>query len=370
MSRRLFEDLSDLPDAGPAAAEPAQRPRTERPCADADLSDREDAVLLLPADAPTQSGRDADSGRVRRSRLGRVLFAAVLALAALLLGRGLYAFVVEAFEFNPAFGWTQTGLLAMLAVLLGCAVAGEWRALLRLRHGERLRGLCRRAAAEPGSAEAQNELIRGLAGLLADVESRAPAAVRGRAAQVRLRLGPESSAADWVQAMEEELLAPLDRQVERTIQKEALNVGLGTAISPYGFLDAAVALWRNARMVSRIAQAYQVRPGAWGTCRLVRRAVVAVALADLAQETSTALLGAFRGVSSMLSPVGQGLTNAALTIRLGLLAQQECRPLPLPEASRRHTASMLSGSVLGPIRRMLRARIRGEGRPHEAQTDA
>ncbi len=36
--------------------------------------------------------------------------------------------------------------------------------------------------------------------------------------------------------------------------------------------------------------------------------------------------GAFRGIASLISPVGQGLTNAALTIRLGLLESELIAP--------------------------------------------
>jgi len=120
----------------------------------------------------------------------------------------------------------------------------------------------------------------------------------------------------------------LDEEARQAIQRESFNVGLGTAVSPYGFVDAILVCWRNVRLIRHIAEVYQVRPGAYGTWLILKRVVVAVALADLAQEASTAFLGAFRGIASLISPVGQGLTNAALTIRLGLLAQRECRPLP------------------------------------------
>jgi putative membrane protein len=158
----------------------------------------------------------------------------------------------------------------------------------------------------------------------------------------------------------------MDDRIQQIIQREAVNVGLGTAISPYGFIDVIVALWRNLKLVRQVAEAYQGRPGLVGTFLVVRRALAAVALADLAHETSAMLVGAFRGLA-FLSPIGQGLTNAALTVRLGLLVQAECRPLPMPPGKTRSAASLLLRSVPEQLRRLVRRR---EDKSNDAQPPA
>ena len=63
----------------------------------------------------------------------------------------------------------------------------------------------------------------------------------------------------------EKLLAPLDRAADRMIRAEALSVGIATAVSPSGALDAFLVLWRNANLVSRIAGLYYGKPGVRGS---------------------------------------------------------------------------------------------------------
>ena len=95
--------------------------------------------------------------------------------------------------------------------------------------------------------------------------------------------------------------------------------------------------------------------------RARRRQCAIKALADLTHETASTFLGAFRGLGSLLSPVGQGLANAALTARLGLLTQRACRPLPLPAEAQRNILNVLRRSVMEEVRRRLKRRTSEDG---------
>jgi uncharacterized membrane protein YcjF (UPF0283 family) len=61
------------------------------------------------------------------------------------------------------------------------------------------------------------------------------------------------------------LLSELDAKVEAYIRREALAVGVSTAVCTSGTLDAFVVLWRAANMVSRISRYYYGRPGLHGS---------------------------------------------------------------------------------------------------------
>jgi len=366
MKADLFRDLSDLPDADPAeSAAPSPLPAVREPeppapagnLLDADLSEAEDAA---EEDLQQLDAASAQQARLRRPvelprfPVGRLFLLALAGLAVIFMAREVYQFAAETFAFDVSLGWVSLGLLVALAAMILWAVLREIRAYRRLSQCERLRESCRACRADPDDARAETELMTELGALLTAFEENGPEDLRARVQQLRLGVGTEPEAGDWLAAVEDRLLKPMDEEAHEIIQREAVNVGLGTAISPYGFLDATLALWRNVRMVRRVAEIYQVRPGVVGTYVILRRALAAVVLADLAQEASTALLGAFRGIATLISPIGQGLTNATLTIRLGLLAQTECRPLPLPPERSRGTASLLTRAVPAQIKRQLR----------------
>ena len=82
----------------------------------------------------------------------------------------------------------------------------------------------------------------------------------------------------------ERLLAPLDRKAAVAIRAEALKVGLATAVSPYGALDAFLVLWRNVNLVTRVATIYYGRPGARGTLKILRDVAMATMLGAYLEE--------------------------------------------------------------------------------------
>ena len=126
------------------------------------------------------------------------------------------------------------------------------------------------------------------------------------------------------------LLAPLDRRAREVIRQEALAVGVTTAVSWNGTMDAFLVLWRSCNLASRIARIYYGRPGVRGTLSILRdvsAATLASAyLQDLGQMAGGALGGAFgKTVGTVAGPLMEGGLNAVATLRIGYLTQARCR---------------------------------------------
>ena len=126
------------------------------------------------------------------------------------------------------------------------------------------------------------------------------------------------------------LLEPLDKQVRAVIRQEALAVGVATAVSWNGTIDAFIVLWRNCNLASRIARIYYGRPGVRGTLGILRdvsAATLASAyLGDLTEMAGTALSGAFgKTVGAVGGPLLEGGLNAVATLRIGYLTRARCR---------------------------------------------
>lgn len=146
----------------------------------------------------------------------------------------------------------------------------------------------------------------------------------GDAEAIRSELGT------WAARRLPALLKDLDQKADRLIYREALAVGLATAASPNGALDAFVMLWRSIRLVSRVAELYYGRPGWLGTLAICRDVSVATALAGYLQGISdslgTVLARSLGGVSGLVAgPAVDGITNALVLIRIGYLARERCR---------------------------------------------
>ncbi len=128
----------------------------------------------------------------------------------------------------------------------------------------------------------------------------------------------------------EPLLAPLDRLVERDIHAEATAVGVATAISLSGAVDATIVLWRNVNMVSRVARIYYGRPSLRASLMVVRDVAGAVVLSralddvtDMAGDALGRVAGRIGGM--VAGPVMDGSVNALVTLKLGYLAKSRCR---------------------------------------------
>lgn len=128
----------------------------------------------------------------------------------------------------------------------------------------------------------------------------------------------------------ERLLAPLDVKARKVIRQEALGVGIATAISWNGTIDAFIVLWRNCNLISRIARIYYGRPGARGTLSILRdvsAAVIAGAyLQDLSEAAGSALGGVFgKTVGALGGPLLDGGLNGVATLRIAYVAKARCR---------------------------------------------
>ncbi|MBA4228128.1 MAG: hypothetical protein C0456_16015 [Hyphomonas sp.] len=128
----------------------------------------------------------------------------------------------------------------------------------------------------------------------------------------------------------EALLAPLDKRVNQIIHAEAVSVGVATAISMNGTVDAFIVLWRNANLVARVSRLYFGRPHLMGSLRILRdvAAIVVAARAledvtDITGEVVGSLLGRMGGL--IAGPVMDGGINAMMTLKLGYLAKRRCR---------------------------------------------
>ena len=181
-------------------------------------------------------------------------------------------------------------------------------------------------AALPGNPEWTGSSTEVDAALAACRELRG--AARQTSAADLARLGERIAAVEREHV--DRLLAPLDRKAADAIRNEAFKIGVATAVSPFGTLDAFVVLWRNCNLIARIARIYYGRPGPGGTLRVVRDVSMATLagayLQDLG-EVAGEMVGSLAGKTAgfFTGPLMEGCLNGVATLRVGYLAKGRCR---------------------------------------------
>lgn len=148
---------------------------------------------------------------------------------------------------------------------------------------------------------------------------------------------------DWSDRSMNRALGDVDDRADRLIYQEALSVGLATAASPNGVLDAFVMLWRSVRLVSELGLLYYGRPGVWGVLAICRDVSAAVAVAGYMQNVTNSLGNILTGTLGragglIAGPAVDGITNALVLIRIGHLAKERCRSYRRWDAATRRNA--------------------------------
>lgn len=169
------------------------------------------------------------------------------------------------------------------------------------------------------------------------------------------------------QRFEVDVLALADQQAQREISRFAGEGAVLVAASPSAILDMLVMLWRNQRMISRIAAIYGVRLGYWSRIRLWRQLLANIVYAgasEVIMDAGTVMLGA-ELAGKLSARAGQGLGAGLLTARLGLQAQRLCRPLPFV-----HNKQASLGRLQAQLLKQLAQRLPELYRSRSAKTAA
>jgi len=147
---------------------------------------------------------------------------------------------------------------------------------------------------------------------------------------------PYWSADEERERFEVDILSRVDQQATRVISRWSAEAAAMVAVSPFALLDMLIVMWRNQRMISRIAELYGVKLGYWARIRLWRQVFVNIAYAGLSEVAVD--LGAQWVSAELLTRLstraGQGLGAGLLTARLGYQVIELCRPMPFVQVKK------------------------------------
>ncbi len=147
--------------------------------------------------------------------------------------------------------------------------------------------------------------------------------------------------------VEREFVRPLDEKAYSVVRQYAIQTGIAVGASPFPALDALLTLWRNAMMISEIRAIYGVPPSLRNRLTILHNVLKNIAVTGLT-EVSIDWVTDF--IPSPLGKIGlrasQGVGSAVATARIGMIACEFCRPLPLSEEEEKSLLKKLCDASL------------------------
>ena len=291
---------------------------------------------------PVEAAVLADAAR-RRSG---IRWGVALGISTLLLVAG--AIVIDAelwldglFTRSAWLGTAAAALFGSVVVALVGFVGGEYRNLLRLRSAQAIREQGYRLSQASGRFEGRgfmNDLLR--------LTSGNPAG-RALCEQYRDAIADTHDDREAMELFERVVLRPLDEAAYAAVRRAARDTAIGASVSPVAGIDALIVLWRSLRMVREVAQVYGLRPTRLSVLALVRRMFVTATFAVTADVVGD-VLGAHLGgrLAGLLSgKLAEGVYAGVRTARLGLIAVEQCRPLPFAADDRPNLRQLVAQSL-------------------------
>lgn len=321
------------PQAFRLGSEPETKPKaSRRPRVVTDVRFEPDDAVALPAAIPP-----VPPPKPRGFRWGALLISALAALVSLAAGLAVVTLIEELYARSALFGWLGAGLAVLAGLAAVAVIAREIWGLVRLGRIEELQADAARALNQNDDPSARRA-IAGLSGLY------------GARPDMALGLKALSEHADdiiepavHIRLAAETLLAPLDAEAHRIVARAARRVTLLTTVTPAAVLDILFVAAQNLRMMRELATLYGGRPSLLATFRLARMVVSHLAVAGgLALSDSLVQHIVGKGLIGRLSArFGEGAVNGILTARIGLAAQDVCRPVPRDVSAKESLASLM-----------------------------
>lgn len=255
-------------------------------------------------------------------RLAALALTTALGGAALQWGQWTWA----AWQWQPLWGALVGGL--------GTALAGSgllaWRDLRRQRHRlsalEQLRAEMQAALREHDQRLAVDWLDR-----LQQVYADTPLATSLQ--QACAGLDGSHSAEEVARRLNLQFYQPIDQQARQIIRQESVTTGVLVASSPWVAVDLLLVVWRNIRLMQRVAVCYGLPIGRFSRWRLARHVLRNIALAGGTEVAMSALSDSLLSglLEKVAARIGQGVGVGLYSARLGHFTLDLSRAAPLAE---------------------------------------
>lgn len=243
-----------------------------------------------------------------------------------LIGIEAVQFFINGFSQSPIIASLYAILLAGLSLICGRSIWRELSGLRQLKYQQNLKQQAQDIINEESQVDAAslcNKISQHLPCDLAEFD---------QSTWQKLNLA-EYNDSEIMQLYSRNVLSQVDQKALKEIAKFSSESVVLVALSPIAVIDMLIMLWRNLRLVNKIASLYGLKLSYWSRVKLIKQVIINMAYAgasELVADLGADLLGA-ELLGKLSARMAQGLGAGMLTARLGLKAMHLCRPIPFTE---------------------------------------
>ena len=267
--------------------------------------------------------------KTRPSWLWRIVFV----LFIVILGVEAVDFFVTGFVQSPIITSVYAIILSCLLVLASSSVFSEWTTLRQFKRREKLKCQASELLSHTSLATSQT------AGL--DVENFCKKITQNLPCDLVVEqektwqeaLNGQHSDSELLQLYSRVVLTKVDEKAMTEIAKFSTEAVVLVALSPVALIDMLIMLWRNLRMINKVAGLYGLKLGYWSRIKLIKQVFVNMVYAgasELVADFGAEMIGADL-LGKLSGRLAQGLGAGMLTARLGIKTMQLCRPIPFDD---------------------------------------
>lgn len=273
-----------------------------------------------------------------KKRRPRWLWRIALTLLTVLIGIETFDFFVTGFAQSPIITSIYAIILACLAMLACSSLFTEWTTLRQFKRREKLKQQANHLLFDSISPTSQSEGNLDVATFCQKITDNLPCDLgfekEGEQGKVwEDALSSPHTNQELLQLYSRLVLSKVDEKAMAEIAKFSTEAVVLVSLSPVAIIDMLIILWRNLRMINKVAGLYGLKLGYWSRIKLIRQVFVNMVYAgasELIADFGADMIGADL-LGKLSGRLAQGLGAGMLTARLGVKTMQLCRPIPFED---------------------------------------
>lgn len=318
----------------------------------ADLNSQPENQVILPEAAwqPVDESMTEDVVELKKSKPRWLWRLTGISFVALVIYE-LIDFLVLGFSNSPIITSIYSLFFAAIAGISGLALLKELRGLRQFKRQTKNQYKAAQLLA--------NETLFDAKIFCQNVSSKLPSdAVEEHQQMFEENIGDELTEQEILNLYSKQVLSHVDEQALTQVAKFSTEAVVLVAVSPVAIVDMLVLMWRNLRMLDKIAGLYGVRLGYWSRLKLIKHVFTNMAYAgasEIIADVGLDLLGV-ETLGKLSTRAAQGLGAGMLTARLGIKTINLCRPIPFIDNP--PGISQVRKQVIGQVKGLLSSKTK------------
>ncbi|MGL1958820.1 MAG: YcjF family protein [Colwellia sp.] len=287
---------------------------------------------------------DVDNSKTTKPRwLWRIIFT----LLACVVTVEAVDFFINGFSQSPIMTSIYAVILSCLVLISSTVIFREFSGLRQFKRRQKLK----QQAAEVLTLNNDKAPFLDVAKFCQKITANLPCDIQFEQEQAWTdAIESEHSDTELLQLYSRLVLSKVDEKALSEVAKFSTEAVVLVALSPVAIIDMLIILWRNLRMIDKVAGLYGLKLGYWSRIKLIKQVFVNMVYAgasELIADFGTEMIGADL-LGKLSGRLAQGLGAGMLTARLGVKTMQLCRPIPFNDKPK-----------LGHVRQKMLSTVKG-----------